>query len=95
MAVSLVDVHEPDLEATAGRFESGASTQLLLFVFLNSLAGAAFLLETRKLWIARRMLSTPTSVRTLLAGQLLGRFAVSLVQALIILLGALLFFGGD
>ena len=78
---------------TAGRFESGASTMLLLFIFLNSLAGAAYVLETRKLGIARRILSTPTSVRTLLAGQLLGRFAVAIVQALIIVLGSLLFFG--
>jgi ABC-2 type transport system permease protein len=78
---------------TAGRFESGASTMLLLFIFLNSLAGATYVLETRKLGIARRILSTPTSVRTLLAGQLLGRFAVAIAQALIIVLGSLLFFG--
>jgi linearmycin/streptolysin S transport system permease protein len=78
---------------TAGRFESGASTMLLLFIFLNSLAGAAYVLETRKLGIARRVLSTPTSVRTLVAGELLGRFAVAIVQALIIVLGSLLFFG--
>ena len=78
---------------TAGRFESGASTQLLLFIFLNSLAGAGYVLETRRLGVARRILSTPTSARTLVAGQLLGRFAVAIVQALIIVLGSLVFFG--
>jgi ABC-2 type transport system permease protein len=78
---------------TVGRFQAGASTMLLLFIFLNSLSGASWLIETRKLGIARRILSTPTSVRTLLAGQLLGRFAVAIVQALIIVLGSLLFFG--
>jgi ABC-2 type transport system permease protein len=81
--------------ATTGRFETGASTQLLLFVFLNSLNGAVWIIETRRLGIARRILSTPTSTRTLVAGQLLGRLAVALVQALIIILGTLLFFGVD
>jgi ABC-2 type transport system permease protein len=81
--------------ATTGRFESGASTQLLLFIFLNSLNGAAWMIETRRLGIARRILSTPTSLRTLVAGQLLGRLAVALLQALIIILGSLLFFGVD
>ena len=79
--------------STVGRFQQGASTMLLLFIFLNSLSGASWLIETRKLGIARRILSTPTSVRTLLSGQLLGRFAVAIVQALILVLGSLLFFG--
>ena len=78
---------------TAGRFETGASTMLLLFVFLNSLNGASWVIETRRLGIARRILSTPTSIRTLVLGQLLGRFAIAIVQALIIVLGSLLFFG--
>ncbi len=78
-----------------GRFDRGASTQLLLFVFLSSLTGAAWLIETRRLGVARRILSTPTSIRTFLAGQVLGRLAVALLQALIIILGSLLFFGVD
>jgi linearmycin/streptolysin S transport system permease protein len=91
-----VRLAEPDGSAyviTAGRFEAGASTMLVLFIFLNSLSGAAWVLETRKLGIARRILSTPTSVRTLMAGQLLGRFAIAIAQALIIVFGSLLFFG--
>ena len=74
------------------RFASGASTQLLLFVFLNSLNGAVWLIETRRLGIARRMLSTPTSPRSILGGVLLGRLAIALLQALIIVLGSSLFF---
>jgi linearmycin/streptolysin S transport system permease protein len=77
----------------AGRFQSAASTQLLLFIFITSLSGAAWLIETRRLGIARRMLSTPTSLQTLVAGQLLGRLAVALVQAAIIVVGTLLVFG--
>jgi ABC-2 type transport system permease protein len=38
------------------------------------------------------MLSTPTSVRTVVAGQLLGRLVIALLQALIIVLGSPLFF---
>jgi ABC-2 type transport system permease protein len=78
---------------TAGRFDSGASTQLLLFIFLTSVTAAAFVIETRRLGIARRILSTPTSAGTLIAGQLLGRLAVALVQAMIIVLGSMIFFG--
>jgi ABC-2 type transport system permease protein len=91
-----VRVSAPDgsaYRATAGRFETSASTMLLLFVFLNSLTGAGAVLETRKLGVARRILSTPTSRRTLMLGQLFGRFAQAAVQALIIIFGSLLFFG--
>jgi ABC-2 type transport system permease protein len=93
-----VRVTGPDGSAytsSTGRFESGASTQLLLFIFLNSLNGAAWLIETRRLGIARRILSTPTSTGTLVAGQLLGRLAVAVLQALIIVLGSMLLFGVD
>jgi ABC-2 type transport system permease protein len=78
---------------SGGRFDSGASTQLLLFIFLTSLTAASFVIETRRLGIARRILSTPTSAGTLIAGQLLGRLSVALVQALTIVLGSLIFFG--
>jgi linearmycin/streptolysin S transport system permease protein len=80
-------------KATSGRFEESASTMLVLFIFLTSLTGAAAVIETRRLGIARRILSTPTSTTTIVAGQLLGRLAVALVQALIIVVGSMLFFG--
>lgn len=76
-----------------GQFEEGASTQLFLFIFLTSLNGAIWLVETRRLGIARRMLATPTAPRTILAGTLLGRLAIALLQALIIVAGSTLFFG--
>jgi ABC-2 type transport system permease protein len=78
-----------------GRFEDGASTQLLLFVFLNSLIAASALIEARRLGVARRMLSTPTPVRTILAGEALGRLGIAVVQAAIIILGSALLFGVD
>jgi ABC-2 type transport system permease protein len=76
-----------------GRFDIGASSQLLLFVFLTSLSGAPALIEARRLGVGRRMLASPTPVRTILAGEALGRVAIALVQGAIIMLGAGLLFG--
>jgi ABC-2 type transport system permease protein len=76
-----------------GRFDIGASSQLLLFVFLTSLAGSPALIEVRRLGVSRRMLASPTPVRTILAGETLGRVAIALVQGAIIMLGAGLLFG--
>jgi linearmycin/streptolysin S transport system permease protein len=76
-----------------GRFDEGAWTELLLFVFLISLSGAVALIETRRIGVSRRMLSTPTAPATVIAGETLGRVLVSLVQAAIIIGGSALFFG--
>lgn len=78
-----------------GQFDSSAQTQLLLFVFLTSLAGSAALIQTRRLGVAKRMVSTPTQVRNVLIGEGLGRFAVALVQGLFIMIGTWLIFGVD
>lgn len=78
-----------------GRFDSSAQQQLLLFVFLTSLAASASLIQTRRLGVARRMVSTPTPVRTILLGEGLGRFAIALVQGLFIMVGTLFFFNVD
>lgn len=51
-----------------GSFRESASTQLLLFVFLSALNSAIWVIEMRRLGMARRMLSTPTSTRTILSG---------------------------
>jgi ABC-2 type transport system permease protein len=94
-----VVTEQPDGRAyaatAAGTFQSAASTQLLLFIFINSVSGAVWLIETRRLGLARRMLSTPTALRVIVTGQLLGRLTVALVQAAIIVLGTLLIFGVD
>jgi ABC-2 type transport system permease protein len=79
--------------ASLGRFDEGAWTELLLFVFLISLSGAVALIETRRIGVSRRMLSTPTAPATVIAGETLGRVLVSLVQAAIIVGGSALFFG--
>jgi len=78
--------------SSQGRFQQSASTQLLLFVFLSALTGSVWLIETRRLGVARRMLSTPTSTREILLGIMLGRWIITLLQALIIVLFSWLIF---
>ncbi len=69
-----------------GQFDLGASSQLFLFVFLTSLAGSGALIQTRNLGVATRILSTPTRLRTMVAGLAGGRLAIALFQALYIIL---------
>jgi ABC-2 type transport system permease protein len=78
-----------------GRFDASAQQQMLLFVFLTSLTASAALIQTRRLGVARRMVSTPTPVRTILVGEGLGRFAIALMQGLFIMVGTLAFFNVD
>lgn len=77
--------------AEPSRFASAASTQLVLFVFLSSLSGAAFLVESRRLGVIRRAFSTPTSSTTILLGEAFGRFVLALLQALIVIVIGLSF----
>ncbi len=79
--------------ATLGRFDVGASSQLLLFVFITSMTGAAALIETRRLGVSRRMYATPTRVSTIVAGEAAGRIVIAAVQGLLIMTGAALVFG--
>ncbi len=77
---------------TLGRFDLGASSQLILFMFVTALSGAAVLIQTRQLGLSRRMLATPTEVRTIVLGEGLGRFGVVLVQGIYIMIASLLAF---
>jgi ABC-2 type transport system permease protein len=78
---------------TLGQFDEGAWTELLLFVFLIALTGAVALIETRRLGLSRRMLATPTSPATVIAGETLGRLLISVIQAAVIIFGSALLFG--
>jgi ABC-2 type transport system permease protein len=86
--------------ATAGDGEdSGLSTaaaqELTLFVFVTSLSAAAMLVESRRLGVSRRMIASPTSVATVLSGEALGRFAIALLQGLLIVVGSMVLFRID
>jgi len=76
-----------------GMFSLGAQSQLVLFMFLTSMTAATQLILTRQLGVSRRMLSTPTSVGTILFGEMLGRFGVAMIQGLFIVLLSAFAFG--
>ena len=84
VGVSLLAAGGGTYPSGGGQFQQSASTQLLLFTFLSALTGAAWLIETRRLGVARRMLSTPSSSREILLGIVLGRWVITLLQALVI-----------
>jgi ABC-2 type transport system permease protein len=84
LGLNVVTVGESLFPAALRGFALGAQSQLILFVFLTSLTGAAQLILSRQLGVSRRMLSTPTSTATILLGEGLGRFAVAIFQALLI-----------
>ncbi len=72
-----------------------APSNLILFVFITSLAGSALLIQSRQLRVTQRMYATPTPARTILAGELLARLAIAGYQAVIIVGAGTLFFGVD
>ncbi|MEO3782598.1 ABC transporter permease [Actinocorallia sp. B10E7] len=86
---------EENVYANAGQFDLGASQQLVLFMFLTAMNGSVALIASRRLGIARRMLATPTPVRTILVGEALGRIGLSLLQGLLIMVGSAVMFGVD
>ena len=76
-----------------GRFDLGASGQLLLFIFITSMTTSTALIETRQLGVSRRMFAAPTRVSGIVLGEALGRVGVAVVQGLVIMLGSALIFG--
>jgi ABC-2 type transport system permease protein len=79
--------------AQLGRFDTGASSQLLLFLFVTALTSSIALIETRRLRVPTRMVATPTPVRTIILGEGLGRFTIAAVQSVFIMVGSALLFG--
>lgn len=90
--VSVTAVGQATFPASLGQFDLGASSQLVLFVFLTALAGSSALILTRQLGISRRMLSTPTPIRSIIIGESLGRFGTALLQGLYIMVLTIIIF---
>lgn len=91
-----VAVASRDVGAGAGvepnRFSEVAPRNLILFVFINSLASAAFIVSVRRCGVLHRAASTRSGVPALLAGLALGWLVLALAQsALIVAVGALAF----
>jgi ABC-2 type transport system permease protein len=73
-------------------FAYTAPANLLLFTFVNSLAVAAALVESRRIGMVRRALATPVGPGRVLAGEALSRFLVAVSQSLLIIVVSRLLF---
>lgn len=81
--------------AGLGQFDYGASAQVLLFVFLISLAGSTTLIQSRRLGVTRRTLAAPVSTAQAVVGQAVGRLAIAATQGAYIMGASALLFGVD
>ena len=81
--------------ADISRFSRTAPQNLVLFVFLSSLASGSLIVQARRQGVLRRAVATRTSVGTILLGLGLGWFAIALVQSVVILAVGAIFFGVD
>lgn len=79
--------------AELGQFDYGASGQLLLFVFLSSLAGSATLIRARRAGVVARMLAGPVTAGEVVAGQIAGRWLIGVFQGCYIIVATRVLFG--
>ncbi|MGY6500805.1 MAG: ABC transporter permease [Acidimicrobiales bacterium] len=90
--VSVTTTGERLFPEDIGGFDVGAPSQLVLFMFLTGLTGSAVLIQSRSLGVSRRMMSTPTGLGTIIAGETLGRFVIVVGQGLYIMGAAAILF---
>lgn len=77
---------------TDNRYAYTAPSNLVLFTFINSVTGAAALVESRRLGVTRRVLAGPVRLTSLMSGLGLSRLLIALLQSLLILgVGRILF----
>lgn len=87
---SVVGGGEPSDESFG--FDQIAVGMLLLMTFLNAFTAATALIQSRRLGVSRRMMATPTSLRTIILGEGAGKWVIGLFQALYIMIGSMLLF---
>jgi ABC-2 type transport system permease protein len=93
VGVTVASVGEGIFPAGTGAFAPGAQSQLILFMFLTSMTAAVQIILSRQLGVSRRMVSTPTPIATIVVGELVGRFAIAMVQGVFIIVLSALAFG--
>jgi ABC-2 type transport system permease protein len=67
--------------------------ELVLFIFLIALTGAGDIVDSRRLGIARRSVAAPVRAITVVIGEGIGRFAVAVSQAVLIVAVTAVLFG--
>jgi ABC-2 type transport system permease protein len=95
VAVSTRTVGDEIFAEGVGRFDVGAASQLVLFVFVTGLSSAVAVIRARRIGVTRRMISTPTSPGVVMTGEMVGRYAVVAGQAAYLLVATWLLFGVD
>ena len=90
-------VVQPDSELAqafegAGQFGTGATAQLLLFVFLSTLTASAALIKARRDGVIRRTLSAPVTTAQTMLGLIVGRVAIGVFQGAYIMVASSLLF---
>jgi ABC-2 type transport system permease protein len=81
-----------DAPRRAGGVDRSAAANLVLFVFITSLVGGSWLVETRRLGLSDRMFASPAGATTILLGEATGRFLIAVGQAVLIVVGAIVLF---
>jgi ABC-2 type transport system permease protein len=90
-----VDAVDADASYLPTGFSYSAPTMMVLFVFLNALAGGAAMVQTRRLGIHSRALAAPIRARDILGGEALTYLALALMQSTLIVGAGALLFGVD
>ncbi|NNE96256.1 MAG: ABC transporter permease [Acidimicrobiales bacterium] len=72
-----------------------AAQELVLFVFVMSMVLAGALIQSKRLGVTRRMMSTAATTAEVVAGEALGRYLVAVAQSAVIVASTALFFGLD
>jgi ABC-2 type transport system permease protein len=94
LAVDVVDPDGDDFQVE-DLFGFVAAQELLLFLFTISITASAALVEARRSGVIRRMAAAPVTPTEIVAGHLLGRYLVALVQAGFILVATVVLFGAS
>jgi ABC-2 type transport system permease protein len=90
--VQVAGVGEAPAAGGVNRFTYTGVSNLVLFVFISSLAGGAALIERRRLGVTRRMLAAPVTTGTVITGMAVSRLTIAVLQsAVILLVGAVVF----
>lgn len=97
--VAPVTIERTTVDAEAGALPPGyrysTPTMLVLFVFINSLAGGAAIIENRRSGRYERMAAAPVARRSIVAGETLAYLAIAVAQSLLIVGVGALGFGVD
>ena len=91
--VTIESVGESLFPPDMGRFEGGAASNLVLFMFLTALTGATAMVADREMGLDTRIVSTPTSIPRLISGYVAGQFGITFFQGVYIMVLSLAIFG--